>query len=274
MIEGRQFDAQGNLRDWWTAADAKGFKDRARADSSISSTATRVNDSLQRRTASCTQDENIADLGGLKIAYAALEQHRWREAASTRRPASRPSSSSSCRRRRIWADTARPEFARAAACSPTPHAPSPLAREWTAVQTCRSSPTRSVVRAGGPMVRARVGACRGLVRAVAGDRSATRRRPRAANGRRLRRRTNGADPCACRPAGPASILLRRFRRPSRRQCPFAPDELRSLPPCLSIPVALRRAQSLARPQCCQAEPACESARQPAPRRMVQRDRSR
>ncbi len=26
--EGRQFDAQGNLRDWWTPADAKAFKDR------------------------------------------------------------------------------------------------------------------------------------------------------------------------------------------------------------------------------------------------------
>ena len=26
--EGRQFDAKGNLRDWWTPADAKGFEDR------------------------------------------------------------------------------------------------------------------------------------------------------------------------------------------------------------------------------------------------------
>ena len=28
--EGRQFDAKGNLRDWWTAADAKAFDQRAR----------------------------------------------------------------------------------------------------------------------------------------------------------------------------------------------------------------------------------------------------
>jgi putative endopeptidase len=118
--EGRQFDAQGNLRDWWTAADANGFKDRARAVVNQFNGYT-VNDSLHVN-GSLTQDENIADLGGLKIAYAALE----------RSLAGRPRLSSSgftpeqqffLSWARIWATTARPEFARQLVLT-NPHAPS------------------------------------------------------------------------------------------------------------------------------------------------------
>ncbi len=71
--QGRQFDAQGNLRDWWTADDAQRFKDRAarvvgQFDAyTIVDSATHVNGRL-------TLGENIADLGGLKIAYAAFQQ--------------------------------------------------------------------------------------------------------------------------------------------------------------------------------------------------------
>ena len=71
--QGRQFDAQGNLRDWWTADDAKRFKDRAgrvvaQFDAySVVDSATHVNGRL-------TLGENIADLGGLKVAYAAFER--------------------------------------------------------------------------------------------------------------------------------------------------------------------------------------------------------
>ena len=39
--QGRQFDAQGNLRDWWTPADSKAFDERARRWWRSSSTATR-----------------------------------------------------------------------------------------------------------------------------------------------------------------------------------------------------------------------------------------
>ncbi len=71
--QGRQFDAQGNLRDWWTADDAQRFKDRAgrvaaQFDAySVVDGATHVNGRL-------TLGENIADLGGLKVAYAAFQQ--------------------------------------------------------------------------------------------------------------------------------------------------------------------------------------------------------
>jgi putative endopeptidase len=66
---GRQFDAQGNLRDWWTSADAAEYQKRAtlvekQFDSYIGVDTMHVNGKL-------TLGENIGDLGGLKIAYAA-----------------------------------------------------------------------------------------------------------------------------------------------------------------------------------------------------------
>ena len=71
--QGRQFDAQGNLRDWWTAEDATRYKARAQLVSdqfdayTVVDTVTHVNGKL-------TLGENIADLGGLTIAYAALQK--------------------------------------------------------------------------------------------------------------------------------------------------------------------------------------------------------
>jgi len=70
--QGRQFDGHGNLSDWWTPASAARFKERAaeivkQFDGYVAVDDLHVNGSL-------TQGENIADLGGLKIAYAALEK--------------------------------------------------------------------------------------------------------------------------------------------------------------------------------------------------------
>ena len=70
--QGRQFDAQGNLRDWWTAGDAAQYKTRAQLVSSQFDAYT-VADSVHVN-GSLTLGENIADLGGLTIAYAALQK--------------------------------------------------------------------------------------------------------------------------------------------------------------------------------------------------------
>jgi endothelin-converting enzyme/putative endopeptidase len=70
--EGRQFDAQGNLRDWWTADDAKEFEKRATCISDQYSTYTIIDDI--KINGKLTLGEDVADLGGLILAYMA-----WKE---------------------------------------------------------------------------------------------------------------------------------------------------------------------------------------------------
>ena len=70
--QGRQYDQKGNLRDWWRPEDAARYKERANlvADQFSSYTVldtVHVNGRL-------TLGENIADLGGLALAYAALQK--------------------------------------------------------------------------------------------------------------------------------------------------------------------------------------------------------
>jgi predicted metalloendopeptidase len=65
--EGRQFDAEGNLKSWWTAEDEKAYNLRAELvarqfDTYEPLPGIRLNGKL-------TLGENIADLGGLKIAW-------------------------------------------------------------------------------------------------------------------------------------------------------------------------------------------------------------
>ena len=71
--QGRKFDAQGNLLDWWTAEDAKNFDARAECvskqfDSYVVEGDLHENGKLEL-------GESIADLGGLVLAYRALEQN-------------------------------------------------------------------------------------------------------------------------------------------------------------------------------------------------------
>jgi putative endopeptidase len=71
--QGRRFDAQGNLRDWWTPEDAARFKERAQRIIDQFDAYTVV-DSSTHVNGRLTTGENIADLGGLKVAYAAFER--------------------------------------------------------------------------------------------------------------------------------------------------------------------------------------------------------
>jgi putative endopeptidase len=70
--QGRQFDADGNLRDWWTPEDEKTYKKRAALIAAQYDGYT-VIDKLHIN-GKLTLGENIADLGGLKIAYVALHK--------------------------------------------------------------------------------------------------------------------------------------------------------------------------------------------------------
>jgi endothelin-converting enzyme/putative endopeptidase len=67
--EGRQFDAQGNLRDWWTPDDGKEFVKRASCVSDQYSTYTIIDDI--KINGKLTLGEDVADLGGLILAYMA-----------------------------------------------------------------------------------------------------------------------------------------------------------------------------------------------------------
>ncbi|MCI0658638.1 MAG: M13 family metallopeptidase [Acidobacteria bacterium] len=68
--QGRQFDAQGNLRDWWTPADAKEFEKRASCIVQEYASFPILGD--LRMNGKLTLGENTADNGGIRIAYMAL----------------------------------------------------------------------------------------------------------------------------------------------------------------------------------------------------------
>jgi endothelin-converting enzyme/putative endopeptidase len=69
--EGRQFDANGNLNDWWTSQDAKAFDERAACLVNQYGNFVAVDD--VKLNGKLTLGENTADNGGLRIALMALE---------------------------------------------------------------------------------------------------------------------------------------------------------------------------------------------------------
>ncbi|HTI64006.1 MAG TPA: M13 family metallopeptidase, partial [Gemmatimonadaceae bacterium] len=71
--QGRRFDARGNLRDWWTKQDADKYNAQAQRVVDQFNAYTIV-DSTTHVNGRLTLGENIGDLGGLKIAYLALEK--------------------------------------------------------------------------------------------------------------------------------------------------------------------------------------------------------
>ena len=70
--EGHKFDADGNLKSWWTAADEKNYAERAALVEA------QYNDYIGVETmhlnGKLTLGENIADVGGLKVAYFAFQK--------------------------------------------------------------------------------------------------------------------------------------------------------------------------------------------------------
>ncbi len=71
--EGRQFDAAGNLKDWWTPKDAAEFNRRAKCISDQYSSYLAVDDI--HVNGKLTLGEDVADLGGLLLAYRAWKTH-------------------------------------------------------------------------------------------------------------------------------------------------------------------------------------------------------
>ncbi|MFB3814087.1 MAG: M13 family metallopeptidase [Terriglobales bacterium] len=117
--QGRQFDAQGNLRDWWTEADAKEFNRRASCISEQYSQYTIVDD--VKINGKLTLGEDVADLGGLLLAYMA-----WQDATRGQKP--QPKDGLTPVQRffvaygQSWCSNQRPEVQRMRAIS-DPHSP-------------------------------------------------------------------------------------------------------------------------------------------------------
>ncbi|CAJ0606418.1 unnamed protein product [Cylicocyclus nassatus] len=82
--QGRRFDAVGNLREWWHADSRKKFVDRAQCIISqygnieVPETGLNINGIL-------TQGENIADNGGVKIAYRAYQNYLQKHGGEEKR---------------------------------------------------------------------------------------------------------------------------------------------------------------------------------------------
>ncbi len=119
---GRQFDAQGNLKDWWTPEDAKNFKERAACvkeqfDSYEVQPGLHENGGL-------VLGESIADLGGLTVAFAAFEKSLEGKPRPADIDGFTPEQRFFLGYAQIWAQNARPEYERLAV-NTDPH---PLAR--------------------------------------------------------------------------------------------------------------------------------------------------
>ena len=80
--EGRQFDAKGNLRDWWTKDDAKAFQERA--DCIVDQFGQYVIVDDIKINSRLTLGEDIADLGGLLLAWNA-----WKSQTALHKPEAR-----------------------------------------------------------------------------------------------------------------------------------------------------------------------------------------
>jgi putative endopeptidase len=80
--EGRQFDAKGNLKDWWTKKDAKEFTDRAQCIVDQYAQYTIVDDI--KINSKLTLGEDVADLGGLILGWMAWQTEIAKNPAPSR----------------------------------------------------------------------------------------------------------------------------------------------------------------------------------------------
>ena len=113
--EGRQYDAKGNLRDWWTPEDVKNFQ--ARAECVATQFSAFVVQGDVHEDGKLVLGESIADLGGLTIAHMAFQQALARNAQAGKPAPERVGGFTQEQRfflafASAWATNARPEYER------------------------------------------------------------------------------------------------------------------------------------------------------------------
>lgn len=119
---GSKYDKTGNLNSWWTDADRKAFDARAR-DLTDQYDQYEVNG--QHVKGALTLGENIADLGGMLIAYDALQQKLAESAKTDTIDGFTPEQRFFLAQARIWRMNIRPEMAQQFLVS-DPHSPAHL----------------------------------------------------------------------------------------------------------------------------------------------------
>jgi endothelin-converting enzyme/putative endopeptidase len=118
--QGRQFDARGNLKDWWTAQDAKAFTDRAQCFVEEYGSFTAIED--VKVNGKLTLGENTADNGGLRLSLMAYMAGASASAAKTL-DGFTPEQRFFLGWGQSWCETRRPEALRMMAQT-NPHSPS------------------------------------------------------------------------------------------------------------------------------------------------------
>jgi putative endopeptidase len=150
--QGRKFDPQGNLRDWWTAQDGTEFEKRASCIADEYSSFVAVDD--LKLNGRLTLGENTADNGGARIALMALE-HMMADGLGG--PAAPAINGYTPQQRyflgfgRAWCEKRRPEYSRMLV-SVDPHSPGKY-RVNGVVQNMPEFQKAFNCKAGQPMVR-------------------------------------------------------------------------------------------------------------------------
>jgi putative endopeptidase len=121
--QGRQFDAKGNLAEWWTPPVAKEFDRRAECVVKQYSAYDAVEgEGGDKLNGQLTLGENIADLGGLKLAFAAYEASRAGKPPEAAVEGFTPEQAFFVGYAQSWCTKVRPEAARVRAKT-DPHSP-------------------------------------------------------------------------------------------------------------------------------------------------------
>jgi endothelin-converting enzyme/putative endopeptidase len=148
--QGRKFDPQGNLRDWWTAQDGTEFEKRASCVADEYSSFVAVDD--LKLNGRLTLGENTADNGGARIALMALE-HMMADDSTMAQTINgyTPQQHFFLGYGRAWCEKRRPEYSRMLV-SVDPHSPAKY-RVNGVVQNMPEFQKAFSCKVGQPMVR-------------------------------------------------------------------------------------------------------------------------
>jgi putative endopeptidase len=118
--EGRQYDAQGNLKTWWTDASEKSFNERAALVEAQYNQYKPLPD--MNINGKLTLGENIADLGGIKMAYLAWQKSQQGKPAGANVHGLTPEQQFFVAYGQVWRSHTRPEQTRLRLTT-DPHSP-------------------------------------------------------------------------------------------------------------------------------------------------------